>query len=80
MGSLAENPFLIDEEQDKENSPTPPTPPATPVSERPTQPHLLMGSRPFATKFENVPDYLYRNLFEKLILFLLCMYFNINNS
>ena len=35
IGSMAENPILIDEEQDKENSPPPPPPPhlATPVSD-----------------------------------------------
>ena len=33
MAGSAENPFLSDEEQDKENSPPPPT---TPVSEIPT--------------------------------------------
>ena len=38
---MAENLILIDEEQDKENSfPHP----RTPMSERPTQPPLLMGS------------------------------------
>ena len=31
-----ENPFVLDEEQDKENAP-----PTTPVSERPTEPHRL---------------------------------------
>ena len=35
MVSMAENPILIDEEQDKENS-TPPPHATTPVSERPT--------------------------------------------
>ena len=33
MGGSAENPILLDKEEDKENSP-----PRTPVSERPTQP------------------------------------------
>ena len=34
MGGSAENPFLLDEEEDKENSP----PPTKPVCERPTRP------------------------------------------
>ena len=43
MGSMAENPILIDKEQDKENSPHLPT---SPVSERPTQPPVLMRKCP----------------------------------
>ena len=57
----AENPILIDEEEDKENSPPPTT---TPVSERPTRPPALLRSRPFGTRIETVPDYVYRNLFQ----------------
>ena len=54
-----ENPIVLDvEEEDKENAPT------TPVSERPTEPPRLMRSRPFGARIENVPDYVYRNLFE----------------
>ena len=52
MGSMAENPILIDEEQDKEN---PPPVPTTPVYERPTESPVLIGSRPFGTGNENVP-------------------------
>ena len=55
MGSMAENLILIDEEQDKDNSP-PPTHPTTPVSGRPSQPPVLMSSRPSGTRIENVPD------------------------
>ena len=47
MGGSAENPILLDEEEDKEKSP--PTT-ATPVSERPTQTHALLRSRPFGTR------------------------------
>ena len=66
MGGSAENPILLNqeedkEEEDKENSPLPPT---TPVFERPTRPPSLLRSRPFGTKIENVPDYVYRNLFQ----------------
>ena len=61
MGGSAENPILLDEEKDKENSPPTKT---TPVSERPTRPPALLKSRPFGTRIENVPDYVYRNLFQ----------------
>ena len=58
MGGSAEYPILLDEEEDKENSP-PPT--ATPVSEKPTRHTALLRSCPFGTRIENVPDYIYRN-------------------
>ena len=60
MGGQAENTILLDEKEDKENSP--PTT-ATPNSERPTRPPALLTSRPFGTRKEIVPDYVYRNLF-----------------
>ena len=55
-----ENPIVLDEEEDKENSP-----PAlsTPESVRPTKPPRLQRSRPFGARIENVSDYVYRNLF-----------------
>ena len=56
----AENPNLLDEEEVKENSP----PATTPISERPTGPPALLRSRPFGTRRENVPDCIYRNLFQ----------------
>ena len=77
IGLEAENPILIEEEQDKEKSPPRPHP-TTPVSERPTQPPVLMRSCPIGTRFENFPDYIYRNLFKTIISLLLCMNFNIN--
>ena len=52
-----ENPIVLDEEQDKENVPTP-------VSERPTEPPRLLRSRAFGARIENVPDYVYRNSFQ----------------
>ena len=61
MGGSAENHNLLDEEEDKENSPPTTT---TPVSERPTQPPALLRSRPFGTRTENIPDNVYRNLFQ----------------
>ena len=53
-----ENPIVLgDEEEDKENV-------TTPVSERPTEPPRLLKSRAFGARLENVPDYVYRSLFE----------------
>ena len=54
-----ENPIVLDEEEDKENAP-----PTTPMSERPTEPPKLLRSRAFGARIENVPDYVYRNLFQ----------------
>ena len=62
MGSSAENPILLDEEEDKENSPPTTT---TPVSERPTRPAALLRTRSFGTRIENVPDYVFRKLFNR---------------
>ena len=53
-----ENPIVLDEEEDKENAPS------TPESARPTEPPRLQRSRPFGTGMENVPDYVYRFLFQ----------------
>ena len=54
-----EKPIVLDEVQDKENAP-----PTTPVSERPTELPRLLRSRAFGARKENVPDYVYRNLFQ----------------
>ena len=59
MGCSAENPILLDEKEDRENAP-----PTTPVSERPTRPPALLRSRLFGTRVENVPDFVYKNLFQ----------------
>ena len=59
MGGSAENPILLDEEEDKENSP-----PTTPVPERPTRSPALRRSCPFGTRIENVPYFVFRNLFQ----------------
>ena len=53
-----ENPIVLDEEQDKEIAPT------TPESVRPTEPPRLLRGRAFGASIENVPDYVYRTLFE----------------
>ena len=62
MGGSVENPIVFDDEEDKENSPPPA--PSTPESVRLTEPPRLQRSRPFGTRIENVPDYVYRNLFQ----------------
>ena len=54
-----ENPIVLDEEEDKEK-----VPPTTPVSERPTELPRLLRSCPFGARIENVPDYIYTNLFQ----------------
>ena len=60
MGGSVENPIVLDEEQDKENSPSP----STPDSVRPTEPPRLQRSRAFGARIENVPDFVYRSLFQ----------------
>ena len=61
LGGSVENPIVLDEEEVKENSP-----PAlsTPESVKPTEPPRLQRSRPFGARIENVPDFVYRNLFQ----------------
>ena len=51
LGGSAENTILLDEEEDKENSP-----PKTPVSERSLQPPAKLRNPSFGTKIEIVPD------------------------
>ena len=53
-----ENPIVLDEKQDKEIAP-----PTTPESVRATEPPRLQRIRAFGARIENVPDYVYRNLF-----------------
>ena len=59
MGGSAENPIVLHEEEDKENAP-----PTTPQSVRPTEPTKLLRSRAFGARIENVPAYVFRNLFQ----------------
>ena len=75
MGSMAENPILIDKEQDKEDSP----PPTSSASETPTHSRVLRRSGPFGTRIENFPDYVHGILFEYFRKMLLCTYFNENS-
>ena len=49
-----ENPIVLDEEEDKENAPPPTTP---------AEPPRLQIIRAFGARLENVPDYVFRNLF-----------------
>ena len=60
MEGSVENPIVLDEEEDKDNSATT----RTPVSERPTEPPRLLRSCAFRARIENVPDYVDRNLFQ----------------
>ena len=64
MGGSAGKPIHLNEEEDKENSPPTTT---TPVSERATRPPALLTSRTFRTRTENIPDYVYRNLFQNVL-------------
>ena len=61
MGGSAENHSVLDEEEDKENSPPAPS---TPESVRPREPPRLQKNGLFGTRIENVPDYAYKNLFQ----------------
>ena len=56
----AENPIVLDEEEDKETAP----PPSTPVSVRPTETPRLQRSRAIGARMENVPDYVFGKLFQ----------------
>ena len=60
MGSMAENPFLIDKEQDTEKSRFP----STSVSHECNEPLSLLRWCPFGSRFENVLEYHFRILFE----------------
>ena len=66
-----ENPIVLDEEEDKENAP----PPTTTECVRPTEPPRFRRSRAFGARMENVPNYVYRSLFQKTLP---CLWFNIN--
>ena len=68
MEGSVENPFVLDEEEDKENSP----PPTTHESVRPTEP-AAEKSR-FWSRIENLPDYAFRSLFQYVLP---CSCFNV---
>ena len=63
MEGSVEKPIKLDEE-DKENAPPAPL---TPVSERPTEPPGLLRSCAFGARIKNVPDYVYRSLFQEVL-------------
>ena len=60
MEGSVENPIVLDEEEDKEYNP----PPTTPESVRPAEPPRLQRLRAFGARMENVPDYVFRKLFQ----------------
>ena len=74
MEGSVENPIVLDEEEDKENAAPPPS---TPESVRPTEPPRLQRSRAFGARMENVADYVFRNLFQKVLP---CLCFNISSN
>ena len=62
-GRSVEKPIVLDEGEEKENTPPPPAPP-TPESVRPTEVPRLQRSRTFRAGIENVPDCVYGILFQ----------------
>ena len=60
MEGSIENPIVLDDEEDKKNAP----PPSISESFRPRDAPRLQRSRPLGTGTENVPDYVYRILFQ----------------
>ena len=63
LGTMAENPIVVDKEQEKANSPPPH--PTTPVSERSTKP-LVDEKSSFWDKRRECPYHIYGNLFKNL--------------
>ena len=59
-GGSFETPMVLDEEEDKEKSPPAPL---TRVPVGPMEPPRRHRFRAFGARLENVPDYVYRNLF-----------------
>ena len=72
MGVSVENPIVLNEEEDKENSPA-----STPDFVRLLKPPRLQRSRAFEANIENVADYVYRNLLQELLP---CLCFDTNNN
>ena len=61
MEGSVQNPIVLDEEEDKENAPPPPS---IPESVRHMDSPRVQRGRAFGAKIENVPDYVFRNLFQ----------------
>ena len=59
VGGSVENLIVLNEEEDKENSP-----PSTPGSIRPREPPRLQRNCAFVPRIENVPEYIQRLLFQ----------------
>ena len=64
MEGSVENLIVLDEEEDKENAALSPS---TPESVRPTEPPRLQTSHAFRARMENVPDHVFRKLFQKVL-------------
>ena len=62
-----QNPYVLDEEEDKENAAQ-----STPESVRPTELPRLQRSRAFGARIEIVPVFVFRNFFEKVLPCLCC--------
>ena len=65
MEGSIENPLDLDKEEEKENSPSP----STPESDRPTEPSRLQRSSAFGARIETVLDFVFRNLFQNITVF-----------
>ena len=61
MEGSVENPIVLDEEEDKENAPSP----STPESVRPTEPPRLQRSRALRARLEKVPNYVLEICFDQ---------------
>ena len=59
-----ENSIVLDEEEDKHNA----APSTTPKSVRSSEPPRLQRSRAFGARMENLPDYVFRNLFHYVLM------------
>ena len=59
MEGSVEDPIVLDKNEDKKNAP-----PTTPVTVRPREPLRLQRSRAFRARIENVPEKVYRKLFQ----------------
>ena len=60
MERSVENLIVLDEEEDKESSAST----TTSVSELPTENPIILSSCGFRARIKNVPDYIYRKLFQ----------------
>ena len=61
MEGSIEIPIVLEEEEDKENAPPPPS---IPKFVRPMEPPKLQRRHAFGAGIENVPDYVFRSLYQ----------------